>query len=115
MSRMDRIDELIRREVSEILIRRVNDHRIGFISVVRVKTSPDLSLATIYYSQIGNDEEKRRTSNALRSATGFIRGEVGKKLTLKVVPRIKFQFDDSIERGDDLLKKIKALNVPPAE
>lgn len=115
MSRMDRIDELIRREISEILIRRVNDHRIGFISVISVKTSPDLSLATIYYSQIGSEDDKHRTSKALKSAIGFIRGELGKKLMLKTLPRIRFEYDESIERGSELLEKIKALNVPPTQ
>jgi len=109
MSRIDRVEELIKQEIANILIKKANDHRIGFISIQKVKVTKDLSHAKVFYSQIGSDEEKKKTYRALRSASNYIKGELGKVISLKTIPTLRFIFDESIERGVELANKIKGL------
>ncbi len=109
MSRIDRIASLIKHEVADILLRRVNDSRIGFITIVDVIVSKDLSHAKIYYSQLGSDKEKSKTRVGLAAAQKFIRSEVGKALKTRIVPDLHFFFDESVERGVYLAGKINDL------
>ncbi len=107
--RTDRISELIKREVATI-IQRLDDRRIGFVSILHAKVSPDLRHAVIYYSQIGDDTAKKSTRKALKSASGFIKGEVGNIMRMKTVPDLQFVFDDSIEKAAELITKINRLS-----
>ncbi|MBU0686583.1 MAG: 30S ribosome-binding factor RbfA [Candidatus Margulisbacteria bacterium] len=107
---MDRIIELIKQEVSSILKRKVNDPRIGFVSITDVSITPDLKYAQIYVSIMGDETAKLKSLAGLNSAKSFIRGELGHVLEFRVVPDISFVRDDSIERGSrilNLLSKIK--------
>lgn len=105
--RIERVNSLIQQEVSELLQRQVKDPRLGsFITVTEVSTSPDLKHAKVFISSIGGDGEKQEILNTLASASGFIRKELAKRLNLRRVPELSFQWDDSIERGDRLLQII---------
>jgi ribosome-binding factor A len=98
--RIERINHLIRQEVSELLRLHVKDPRLGnFVAVTDVVTSPDLKTARIYISHFGTEEEKRETMKAIAAASGFFRKELAKSLNLRRVPEISFYWDDSIERG----------------
>jgi len=98
--RIERINHLIREEISELLQRHVKDPRLGgFVAVTDVVTSPDLKTARIYISHFGSEEEKANTMKAITAATGFFRKELAKNLTLRHVPEISFHWDDSIEHG----------------
>ncbi len=110
MSRTDRVASLIKREVATIIRRTINDSRIGFVSIVAVEVSPDLRHATIYYSQFGSAEERKKTERGLRSAASFIKGELGKVLNTRTVPDLRFKYDVSVERGFDLVQKINQLS-----
>jgi len=109
MTRQERVEELIREEVSDILREKVSDPRIGFVSITRVKISPDLENASIYVSIFGEENKKKEAMKGLASATGFIRRELGHMLELRLTPDIHFVRDDSIERGSKVLEIIHRL------
>ena len=108
--RIERVNSLIRQEISQLLQRQVKDPRLGnFIAVTEVATSPDLKYAKVFVSRIGSEEEKQETLRALASASGFFRRELARCLKLRSVPVLSFQWDDSIERGDHLLQLIDEI------
>ncbi len=109
--RVERVNSLIRQEVSELLQRQVKDPRLGnLIAVTEVSTSPDLKYAKVFVSRIGSEEEKQETLSALASASGFFRKELARRLKLRCIPELSFQWDDSIERGDHLLQLIDRIS-----
>lgn len=110
MARADRVAELIKHEVSDIISRKLSDPRIGFTSVTSVDIGSDLKNAKIYVSVYGTPQEKNNTMAALASATRFIRGELGGRLQLRDVPEIIFRQDDSIERGAKVFEIINKLH-----
>jgi len=110
--RVQRLSNLIRHEISELLQRQVKDPRLGsFIAVTEVSISPDLRHARIFVSHIGSEEEKQETLSALASASGFFRRELAKRLRLRRIPELSFQWDDSIERAAHLLQLIDQVTV----
>lgn len=109
MTRSERVEELIREEICEILREKVSDPRIGFVSITEVKISPDLKNASIYVSIFGDEKKKAEAMQGLYSATGFIRGELGHMLELRETPQIRFVRDDSIERGSRVLHIMSKL------
>ncbi len=107
-----RVREAIKEEISDILKNRLKDPRIGFASVVDVEVSGDLRHAKVFISVLGGEEKKIQTLEGLRSATGFIRSEVGKRIRLRHTPEIVFYLDESIERGvhiSKLLEDVKRM------
>ena len=108
--RIERVNSLIRQEISELLQRQVKDPRLGnFIAVTEVSTSADLKYAKVFVSHIGSEEEKQETLNVLASASGFLRRELARRLKLRYTPELSFQWDDSIEHGDHLLQLIDGV------
>ncbi len=109
--RIERVNSLIRQEISELLKRQVKDPRLSnFIAVTEVSTSPDLKYAKVYVSCMGSsEEEKQETLNVLTSASGFFRKELARRLKLRHIPVLSFQWDDSIERGNRLLQLIDGV------
>jgi len=109
--RIERVNSLIRQEISELLRRQVKDPRLGnLVAVTDVSTSPDLRHAKIFVSRIGSEEEKQETLSVLAAASGFFRNELAKRLRLRHIPELSFQWDDSIERGDYLLQLIDEVS-----
>jgi len=108
--RIERVNSLIRQEISQLLQRQVKDPRLGnFIAVTEVSTSADLKRAKVFISHIGSEEEKQETLSTLASASGFFRRELARRLKLRYIPELSFQWDDSIERGDHLLQLIDGV------
>jgi len=98
--RIEKLNHLIRQEISELLQRHVKDPRLGnFIAITEVVTSSDLRFARIFISHMGTEEEKRETMSAINAAAGYFRKELAKTLRLRRVPELSFLWDDSIERG----------------
>lgn len=109
--RIQRVNNLIRHEISEMLQRQVKDPRLStFITVTDVATSPDFKYAKISVSYLASDEEKQETLGVLAAASGFFRRELGKRLDLPHIPELTFQWDDSIERGAHLLQLIDQVS-----
>jgi len=109
--RIQRVNNLLRHEISELLQRQVKDPRLdAFIIVTEVSTSPDLKYAKIFVSRIASEEEKRETLSVLAAASGFFRRELAKRLDLPRIPELDFHWDDSIERGNHLLQLIDQVS-----
>ena len=109
--RIERVNSVIRQELSELLQRQVKDPRLGnFVAVNDVSTSPDLRYAKVFVSRIGSEEEKQETLSVLAGASGFFRNELAKRLRFRHIPELSFQWDDSIERGDYLLQLINKVS-----
>lgn len=108
--RADRVADLILKELAEVLVRRVKDPRLAEITLTKVDVSPDLRNAKVYYSLLGDDEKKDEVAEGLKSARGFVKRELGKRLHLRRIPDILFSFDASLEHGshiDQLLTELK--------
>jgi len=105
--RSERTSKLIRREISGLLEREVNDPRLSMlISVTEVSLSPDLRHAKVFVSTLGNEINKEDMLAGFNNASGFLRRELASHLKLKYTPQLSFHYDDSIERGARLLKLI---------
>ena len=103
--RIERVNNLIRQEISELLQRQVKDPRLGsFVTITDVSTSADLRYAKVFVSCMGNEEEKQETLRVLVSASGFFRSQLTRRLRLRHIPELSFQWDDSIERGARLIE-----------
>jgi ribosome-binding factor A len=108
--RQARAAALVQEVVSELLFRRIKDPRIGFVSVVKVDVTRDVSLAKVFVSVLGTAEEKEQTMQGLRSAQGLIRSEVAKALGMRRALEIQFVLDEGIEysiRVSKLLSEIR--------
>ncbi len=107
--RSQRVSDLLRQEIADIIMRKVKDPRLGFVTVTGVDLTDDLKVARVYISCL-KDEEKEASLEILNAAKGFIRGEVAKRIRMKVLPSLEFRFDESVgygDRIDKLLKEIK--------
>jgi ribosome-binding factor A len=110
--RLERLNSLLRQELSESLRLTVKNPRLssGMISITEVEIAADLKTAKVFVSSLGGVEEKDAVLASLRSAGGFMRGELAKNLRLRIVPELDFQWDESIEHGAhilELLDKVK--------
>lgn len=108
--RINKINEEIRRELSAI-IRDLKDSRIPMMtSVVAVRVTNDLSYAKVYVSVMGDEEVQKKALAGLRSAAGFVRREVGRRLTLRHTPEVLFELDHSIEHGAHINQVLNDIN-----
>lgn len=106
--RTERINNLIRAEISGLLQQQVNDPRlINFISVTKVSTSNDLKHAKVYVSTLGNEISKEEVLQGFTAATGFLRRELASRLRLRYIPELSFHLDTSIEHGAQVLQLIE--------
>lgn len=108
--RVRKIQEFIKQEVSNILLRELKDPRLGFVTVTDARITGDLREATVYVSLFGKPEEKKNTMKALKNATGYIRTEVGRRLGIRYSPTIEFKEDASLDYGmkiDKILRDIE--------
>lgn len=86
--------------IAELLAREVHDPGIGFVTLTRVTVSPDLQLARIFYTMMGDDKAQQTTAQALGRATPFLRRQVGARIRLRRVPELRFEFDKSVQNQD---------------
>ncbi|NLY55559.1 MAG: 30S ribosome-binding factor RbfA [Firmicutes bacterium] len=108
-TRKVRIEDQIRTEIGDMLLKDLKDPRIGFASVTRVQLSGDKREVKVYISVFGTDEEKQQTMQALNHARGFIRTEIGKRIKLRHTPQIHFILDESIEQGSKVMAILSEL------
>ncbi len=114
-SRPERVGDQIREELSVLLARQVHDPGIGFLTITRVKVTPDLQQARVYYTTIGDDKARKDTAKALGRATPFLRRQIGSRVRLKNVPVLEFFYDESIERQDRIEKIMLDLQAERVE
>lgn len=108
--RVNRVAEQMKKELGDIIIQKVKDPRIGFVTVTDVEVTGDLQNATIFISVLGKEKEKEETLKGLNKAKGFIRTEVGRRIRLRKVPEIEFEFDESIEYGNKIQTLLTQVN-----
>lgn len=109
--RTNRVAEQIKKELGIILQREMKDPRIGFITVTGVEVTNDLSIAKVYISVMGNEDQQNETLKALEKAQGFLRSELGSRIQMRYIPELNFKIDHSIEYGnriESLISKIKS-------
>jgi len=107
--RANRVAEQMKKEMSDIISRRLKDPRVGFVTVTDVEVSGDLQQAKVYITVLGDEDAKAETLKALEKAKGFIRSEIGSRIRLRKTPEIFFEFDESIEYGNRIEKLISEL------
>ncbi|MGC8633796.1 MAG: 30S ribosome-binding factor RbfA [Candidatus Limnocylindrales bacterium] len=108
--RTARLDRLLQEEISRILARELHDPRIGFATITRVETSPDLHHARVWVSLVGQPDERRDAFRALGRAMPFVRHELG-ALRLRRIPELHLELDDSVERGTRVLRILDDLEA----
>lgn len=110
-SRPDRVAEEIRHELATLLGRAVHDPGIGFVTVTRVKVSPDLQLARVFYTTLGDEKQRKETESALERVKPFLRRQLGSRIRLRRVPELRFEFDRSVENQDRIEKILLDLQA----
>ena len=112
--RSRRVERLLRDAVSEIILQDLVDPRMGFVTVTKVEVSPDLKLAKVFVSIIGDDAVISRTFEGLGHAAGFVQRRVVDKVELRSAPRVRFVLDDSVKKSvriSELLRRARASGV----
>jgi ribosome-binding factor A len=109
--RTDRLDSQIRAELMQIFQRDMADPRIGFATVTRVDTAPDLTQARVWVSVYGPDADQTKTLAALTDASGWLRHRLGERLHIRKVPRLEFRADESMASGDRVLRILKDIDT----
>lgn len=105
--RTERLNHLIQIELSDLLRKHINDPRLtSLISITGVSISNDLKNATVLISALGDQHDRDEILNGFHSASGFLRRELAHRLDIRVTPELKFEFDDSIEKGVSLVSLI---------
>lgn len=99
MTRMARAAETIKKAISHIILSKVSDPRIGFVSLTDVEISPDLRSARVFVSVLGTKEQQEKSVQGLNSAAAFIREELKEHIKIRHLPRLHFVYDPSLERG----------------
>src|SRR6185436_1316403 len=110
-TRPSRVGDQLRAEISDLLAREVHDPGIGFLTITQVTVTPDLQVARVYYTTLGDERARRDTARALGRATPFLRRQLGSRLRLKRVPLLEFFFDESIERGDRIERILNDISA----
>jgi ribosome-binding factor A len=107
--RASRVSDLIKVEISDILLKRVRDPRIGPITITGVKLTDDLRLARIFFVEMGKDTCRDEVRTGLQKATGFLKRELGKRLKLRYIPEIVFIYDESFAYGSRIEKLLAEI------
>ncbi|BDG35185.1 30S ribosome-binding factor RbfA [Parageobacillus sp. VR-IP] len=109
--RATRVGEQMKKELSDIIGRKLKDPRIGFVTVTDVRVTGDLQQAKVYISVLGDEEQRQNTLKGLEKAKGFIRSEIGQRIRLRKTPEIFFEIDESIEYGNRIEQLIRQIST----
>jgi len=112
------LEETLRRIVAQALVKDIKDPRIGFVTVSEVRLNGDHSVATVFYTVMGDEEERRRSLEGLKSCARFVRQIIGDQLRLRTVPKVFWRYDDSLDRSfrlDEVLDEVGGNEIPPEE
>jgi phosphoesterase RecJ-like protein len=107
--RTNRLSQSIREVVAELLQSAVKDPRVGFVTVNKVELNRDHSVARVFWSVIGDEDERRTSFAGLKKASGFLQSRVGRTLGLRQVPQLRFEYDDTVARSAELDEVLDGL------
>lgn len=115
--RTQRLNDLIQEEIGQLLLHQLRDPRLSsLVTVTAVEVAPDLSLAKIFISVLGGEEERQKAMGGMDSASGYIRRELARRLRLRHMPQLSFHYDDSIQKGVETSQLLRGLREqqPPS-
>jgi ribosome-binding factor A len=107
--RRDRLSQQLQQEIATIIHQEIKDPGLGFVTITKVELSNDLSYAKVNYSCLGGASDRERSKEALDRASGFIHSLIKKRLRLKIIPTIVFQYDQTIEQAIEMAKVLDEL------
>lgn len=113
--RIDRVRELIKEEVSRIVQGELRDPRIGMVTITDAEVSADLRHARMYFTVLGDDRARQECQEGLASASKFIRGEIARRVQLKYIPEIVFEFDSSLDHAMRVEELLNQIHSSPAD
>ncbi|HEX2912336.1 MAG TPA: 30S ribosome-binding factor RbfA [Chloroflexia bacterium] len=113
--RTEQVGEAIKEAVSELIQRELKDPRLGFVTVTRVEVSPDLKYAKVFFSVLGDQEAKTESLKVLKRASGYLRHELSRLLTIRYTPELHFEFDVAMEHGDKIQRLLMQLEQEEKE
>ncbi|WP_112180886.1 MULTISPECIES: 30S ribosome-binding factor RbfA [Paraliobacillus] len=108
--RANRVAEQMKKELGDILSRKIKDPRVGFVTITDVEVTGDLQQAKVYISVLGEEKQKQDTLIGLAKAKGFIRSEIGTRIRLRKTPELFFEFDEAIEKGNRIEHILRDIN-----
>lgn len=107
--RTERVSSLLQMELSRLILERVKDPRLGFVTVTHVKITADLKSAVVFLSVLGDKKKKEESFKVLQRAAGFLQREVGLVLKLRYTPKIQFELDDSLDKDFEIGQVIRKI------
>ena len=108
--RVEKLQELMKQEISDIIFHELKDPRIGFVTVTSVACTEDLREAKVYVSVMGDEKKAHDTLNGLNSSLGFVRREIGKRIRLRFTPEISFALDTSLSYSDHIQRLLNEIH-----
>jgi ribosome-binding factor A len=112
-ARAERVAEELRAELALLLAREVHDPGLGFVTLTRVQVTPDLQQARVYYTALGDEQARHRSSRAIERAAPFLRRQIGLRLRLRRTPELRFVYDESIEGQDRIQRLLNEIKAGP--
>src|SRR3990167_11456116 len=100
--RIDRMGHLIQMELSQSILTKLKDPRLGFVTITHVTITPDMKEASVFFSVMGDEKKKEESKIALEHAKGFLQREIATHLHLRFAPKLNFQYDDSLDRSFEI-------------
>ncbi len=107
--RTDRVGHLIQMELSRLILTKVNDPHLGFVTITHVDVTPDLKSARVFYSVMGDSKVKGDSQRALERASGFLQKEIGSALRMKYTPKLLFKYDESLDQTLEIDRVLRDL------
>lgn len=108
--RADRVSDLIREVIGEMLLRDLNDPRLESVTITAVEMTDDLKLATVFFSAMGSHPREEESLRGLQSAAGYIKKRLGRELRLRYIPDLLFKVDHSFDYGSKIDRLIRTIN-----
>lgn len=109
-TRTDRVSDLIKDEISRLLLREVRDPRVGFVTITGATVSPDLKNVRVFVSILGEPQARQESLKALNSAAGYFRRTLFRNLGLRFAPTVRFQLDESLDQGDRIERVLRQIH-----
>lgn len=108
--RTERVSSLLQMELSKLVLERVKDPRLGFITITHVKVTADLKSAVVFFTVLGDKKKKGDSLEVLKRAAGFLQKEIGHILKMRYTPRLQFELDDMVDKSFEIEEVIKKLD-----
>ena len=110
--RADRVADLLKEEISQMLLKEVKDPRIGFVTITGVEVSKDLQVAKVFYTILGDPTQVKESDEALSRVSHFIKRQLGKRLRMRYIPDVIFKYDHSTEYGEKIDSILEHIRSP---